>query len=84
MVFFSYRNSSIYTDIKIKSNRNRARFGWVRPLMDSLVGPLMLAAAEAGNIRRLISTLGYIQNIDFEDDQKETALHKAAYSGHMC
>ena len=50
--------------------------------MDSLVGPLMLAAAEAGNIKRLISTLGYIQNIDFEDDRKETALHKAAYRGY--
>ena len=47
-----------------------------------IFGPLMLAAAEAGDIKRLISTLEYVQNIDFKDDQKQTALHKAAGNGH--
>ena len=50
--------------------------------MDFLVGPLVLAAAKAGNIKRLISTLDYIRNIDFEDDWRESALHKAAYGGY--
>ena len=62
--------------------KSRSRFGWVRPPIDFLVGPLMLAAAEAGNTKRLISTLEYIQNINFENDQKETALHKAAVGGY--
>ena len=57
-------------------------FGWVRPPIDFLVGPLMLAAAQAGDTKRLISTLEYIRNINFEDDWKETALHKAAYKGY--
>ena len=68
--------------IKRKPNRDKPRLGWVRPPIDFLVGPLMLGAAEAGNTKRLLSTLRYIQNIDFEDDWKETALHKAAYKGH--
>ena len=42
----------------------------------------MHGAVEEGNTRRLISTLEYIRNIDFKDDQNETALHKAARSGH--
>ena len=42
----------------------------------------MLAAAEAGNIKRLVSILDNIENINFVDDRKETALHKAAYGGH--
>ena len=62
--------------------RRRSRFGWTRPPIDSLVGPLMLSAAEAGNTKRLISTLEYVRNINFVDDKKETALHKAAANGH--
>ena len=62
--------------------RPRSRFGWIRPPIDFLVGPLMLTAAEAGNTKRLISTLQYVRNINFVDDQKETALHKAAARGH--
>jgi len=50
--------------------------------MDFLVGPLMLAAAEAETTKRFIYTLEYIRNIDFKDDCKETALHKAANKGH--
>ena len=42
----------------------------------------MHGAVEEGNTRRLISTLEYIRDIDFKDDQKVTALHKAAQSGH--
>ena len=70
---------TIWTQNKPKS---RSRFGWVRPQLDFLVGPLMLAAAEAGNTSRLISTLEYVRNINFADDQKETALHKAAARGY--
>ena len=74
----------MYTDRNIlaasKQNSNRSRFGWVR--VDFLVGPLMLAAAEVGNTKRFISTLEYIRNINFEDDRKETALHKAACKGY--
>ena len=44
------------------------RFGWARPPIDFLVGPLMLSAAEAGNTKRLGSALGYVRNIDFMDD----------------
>ena len=52
--------------------------------MDFIVGPLMLSAAEAGDTKRLISTLGYIRNIDFTRgvDMERTALHKAAHRGH--
>ena len=77
-------NSPI-SSISIKNEANsRSRFGWVRPPIDFLVGPLMLAAAEEGDATRLISTLGYIRNINFKGgDQKETALHKAAARGHM-
>ena len=71
--------SSISTENEPNS---RIRFGWVRPPIDFLVGPLMLAAAEAGNTKRLISTLEFVRNIDFMDDRKETALHKAADQGH--
>ena len=43
----------------------------------------MLAAAEAGNTKRLISALGYVRNINYEDDYwKDAALHKAADGGH--
>ena len=43
----------------------------------------MLTAATAGNTKRFLSTLKYIRNINFEDDDwKETALHKAADRGH--
>ena len=61
----------------------RSMFGWVRPPIDFLVAPLMLAAAEAGNTKRLISTLEYVQNINFADDLKETVLHKAVGKGHQ-
>ena len=43
----------------------------------------MLAAATAGDTKRCISSLEYIRNIDFKDDQGETALHKAASGGHQ-
>ena len=65
-----------------KNQGTRSRFGWARPPIDFLVGPLMLAAAETGNTKRLASTLEYVRNIDFADDQKRTALHKAAAKGH--
>ena len=71
--------SSISTD----NEPTPSRFGWARPPIDFLVGPLMLAAAEEGNAARLISTLGYIRNINFKGgDRKQTALHKAAIQGH--
>ena len=38
--------------------------------------------AEARNTKRLTSTLEYIRDINFGDDRKETALHKAADRGH--
>ena len=60
----------------------RSRFGWVRPPIDFLVGPLMLSAAEAGNTKRLVSTLEFVRNINFTGDLWETALHKAAAEGH--
>ena len=62
--------------------RSRSRFGWARPPIDFLVGPLMLSAAEAGNTKRFISTLEYVRNIDFANNQKATALHFAAHGGH--
>ena len=62
-----------------ESNQNWLRF---RPPVDFLVGPLMLDAAEAGNIKRLQSTLGYVRNINFLDDTGSTALHKAASGGY--
>ena len=68
--------------ISTKPNRNRTRFTWVRPLVDLLVGPLMLGAAEAGNTKRLISTLEYVRNINLLDDNGSTALHKAACGGY--
>ena len=74
--------SPIYPKRSISTEFQRPWFGWDQPPIDFLVGPMMLAAAEAGDTKRLISTLGYIQNIDFEDDGKETALHKAAQNGY--
>ena len=62
--------------------KSRSRFPWVRPPIDFLVGPRMLAAAEAGEIQRLISTLEYVRNINFVDPWRATALHKAAARGH--
>ena len=58
--------------------RSRSRFGWTRPPIDFLVGPLMLSAAEAGSTKRLMVSLEYVRNINFADEKKETALHKAA------
>ena len=54
--------------ILIKPNWNRTRFAWARPLMDFLVCPLMLDAAEAS-----------IQAINHFND---TSLHLAARNGH--
>ena len=68
--------------ISTESNQNQLRFPRVLPPMDFLVGPLMLDAAEAGNIKRLKSTLGYVRNINFADDIGATALHKAASRGY--
>ena len=59
--------------------KSRSRF---RPPIDFLVGPLMLAAAKAGNMKLLISTLEYVRNINFADEFRMTALHKASASGH--
>ena len=67
--------TSPLSTISTESNQNRLRF---RPLVDFLVGPLMLDAADAGNIKRLKSTLGYVRNLNFLDD----ALHKAASKGY--
>ena len=69
-------------DLNISAENKRSKFGWARPPVDFLVGPLMLTASKEGNTKRLVSTLEYIRNINFEDDQKETALHKAADKGH--
>ena len=60
----------------------RSRLGRVVPPIDFLVGPLMLAAAEAGNSKRSLSTLEYVRNTDFADDKNWTALHKAVAYGH--
>ena len=62
--------------------KSPSRFSWIRPPIDFLVGPLMVAAAETGNTKRLISTLEYVRDINFAGYQKETALHKAAAKGH--
>ena len=43
-----------------RPNWDQFRFGWVRPPIDFLVGPLVLTAAKAGNTKHLISTLEYI------------------------
>ena len=68
--------------ISTESNQNRLRFPRVLPPVDFLVGPLMLDAAEAGDIKRLKSTLGYVRNINFVDNTRDTALHKAASGGY--
>ena len=78
----SAETSPISTTISTETPRFRSRFSWARPPIDFLVGPLMLSAAEAGNTKRLISTLEYVRNIDSVDDYGETALHKAAFMGH--
>ena len=66
----------------LPSNQNRLRFPRVLPPVDFLVGPLMLGAAKAGDIKRLKSTLGYVRNINFVDDTRATALHHAASGGY--
>ena len=68
--------------ISTESNQNRLRFPRVLPPVDFLVGPLMLDAAKAGNIKRLKSTLGYVRDINFMDDTGATALHHAASGGY--
>ena len=68
--------------ISTEPNQNQLRFPRVLPPMDFLVGPLMLDAAKAGNIKRLKSTLGYVRDINFMDDTEATALHKAASGGY--
>ena len=68
--------------ISTESPRSRSRFGWARPPVDFLVGPLMLSAAKAGNTERFVSTLESVRNINFKDSDKWTALHFAAHGGH--
>ena len=68
--------------VSTEPNRNQSRFAWARPPVDFLVGPLMLDAAEAGNIKRLKYTLGYVRDINFMDDTGATALHTAASGGY--
>ena len=68
--------------ISTESDQNRLRFPRILPPVDFLVGPLMLDAAEAGDIKRLKSTLGYVRNINFVDNTRDTALHKAASGGY--
>ena len=81
LVVSDAESSPISTDRTIsRANWKQSRFGWVR--MDFLVGPRMLAAAAEGDTKRLISTLEFIRDIHFKDDQAETALHKAAYGGY--
>ena len=77
-------SSSAGTSTILVGNRpkSRSRFSWVRPPIDFLVGPRMLAAAEAGDTQRLISTLEYVRDVGFSDNQNMTALHKAAARGH--
>ena len=74
--------SRISATTSTKNLSSRSKFGWVRPPIDSLVGPLMLPAAETGNTKRLISILKYVRDINFADDNKATALHRAAANGH--
>ena len=62
--------------------KSRSRFSWARPPIDFLVGPRMLAAAQAGDAQLLISTLRFVRNINFTDFEGQTALHKAAGEGH--
>ena len=69
-------------NMSAENPRSRSRFGWTRPSIDFLVGPLMLSAAEAGDTTRLISTFRYVRNINFANDQEVTALHLAAAGGH--
>ena len=68
--------------ISTKSNQNRLSFAWARPPVDFLVGPLMVDAAKAGDIKRLKSTLRFVRNINFMDDTRATALHFAASRGY--
>ena len=67
--------------ISTESNQNRLRFPRVLPPVDFLVGPLMVDAAKAGDIKRLKSTLRYVRDINFKDDTGATALHNAASGG---
>ena len=68
--------------ISTEPNQNRLRFPRVLPRVDFLVGPLMLDAAKAGNVKRLKSTLGIVRDINFVDDTGATALHEAASGGY--
>ena len=68
--------------VSTEPNRNQSRFAWARPPVDFLVGPLMLKAASVRDTKRLKSTLEYVRNIDFSDDTRATALHKAASGGY--
>ena len=77
----NFSNAQPSTPSIENKSKSWSRFGWVRPPIDFLVGPLMLAAVEAGDTKRLISTLEYVRNINFTDDQNETALYKAAARG---
>ena len=66
----------------ISKSKSRSRFSWARPPLDFLVGPRMLAAAEAGDAQLLTSVLRFVRNINFTNDWGWTALHKAAAGGH--
>ena len=81
--FSGQRTLLLYTDILIQNKPiwKQSRFDQDERQKDFLVGPLMLAATEAGDAERLIATLEYIQDINFKDDLKETTLHKAASRG---
>ena len=66
----------------ITNPKSRSRFDWARPPIDFLVGPRMIAAAQAGDAPLLISTLRFVRNINFTDSWGRTALHNAAANGH--
>ena len=75
--------TSLISTMPIENLTTQSRFGWVRPPIDFLVGPLMLSAVEAGNTARLASILGYVRNINYANSLGQTALHKAARNGRL-
>lgn len=48
-----------------------------------LTGPLLLTAAKDGDIDSVETIARFITDIDYRDSRGETALHKAAGSGHI-
>ena len=63
------------------STRSQSKFGWNRPPTDSVVGPLMITAAGAGNANQLIPTVESIRNINYASVRGETALHRYTLRG---